>query len=1361
MANRNLAGDDPRFTRRYLTPGKDFLVREKIRDDEAARLAIGTAHKVVSVYPDFLVCAFQAADEEGWQYVYYLKTRAAQNAYAYEFANVLSEEFPTIRQDFVLLRSTWTPAQSAPVTELPPAFGIYTWTFIEESEKRGEEIEDGLFVRVQRVWRHLTTGLVTRSVDPEMGDTRTSTRTLVPASTAAAAVDANGSTTEIQPINTKFAWQTTRALAGMPALAGGSGVYEDSLDKEMNWSWDPVLLEIKVNAVLAGDAFSAVVGYNVIPIYLSNGYQGKCQCTETRRWTKKKPIRAGDAGWYWGPAWAAGTFTVGAFRTYADETYISLTNHTGSTAPPSDTTNWKVSSPLLRSADKLLPQSINFQGVELGRISIPPCLHGEIILQDSQTIGRYEKTSPRLWPQTILGDVQLSRYPGGGYLTQEFYIDAPNADGIAGDIELSIVSVTSTTALVEWTGETTGSVTATYLDVSIDPDFGYGFLSGFNGAVVTPAALGTPKQATITGMVRGTPYYTRIRRGALKSNYERVQGLPQAEITLTSSGALADNGTLAFGNATVGTTTNTKTIRITNDGLRTLDGISVALSGTNSGDWVLGTLPTSVALQDFEEFVVTCNPTAINARTAILTVTSNAPSNPSYVVNLTATGQSPEINVVYSASSYASGSALNFSGITNGGISTNYTLTIENNGTGNLTLSAGITSADGAWSVLTAPTTPVASSGSTTMVVRFTPNTDGGSAAVLTITNNDANESSYVLYLSAEAKAAGTLAVTNPLSVVQASGGSFNFGSVTTASQSRAQTFRLTNTGNGNLTALAAAMSGTNSSEFVITALSATTLAAAGYLDMVITWTPLGAAAAKTATLTITSSDPVTPSYTLSITANGISPAAPQCQIEQPVGTVLTSGVSSIDFGSQLVTSGTVNKAWKIRNIGNASQTAITAVFSGTHSGDWTVDNVPIGDAIATTLASTAAVIVADDFNLIFDPTGYGPRTASVAITSNAATFNVALTGVGLPATPLLTAQSAGVIIGQSSATALATTASSSVTPSPYSVAVSATGKLAVCDNLAHRVLIWNTVPTTSGVAADLVLGQSDFTSTGYNCTSVSLNAPTKVFWHGANLWVADTGNHRVLRYTAPISNGQAASLVVGQANFTSGSLGTSATQMNEPVSVLIFGGKLYVVDRANCRVLVYDTLPTSNGAAASFALGQASGGSNLTSSVATTSGANLVYGMLAPTDLAVTSTYNLMVVDSGNNRVMVFSGIPTTGGASASTALFQPDVTTNPDIFPCSSTRTNYPTGIAVSSTGQIAITDTGYSRCLIYYDAPTSNDAPAHAVLGQPDFTTSTAWASNTASVMGGPAGVAWNGTSLIVCGENMKRAMKFSPA
>ena len=1343
---RNQQGDDPRFTRRYLTPGKDFLVREKVRDDEAARLAIGTVHKVVSVYPDFQVCAFQPGDEEGWQYVFYLKARAAQNAYAYEFANVLSEEFPTIRQDFVFLRSTWTPAQSAPSTELPPAFGVYTWTFIEESEKRGEEIEDGLFVRVQRVWRDLTTGLITRSVDSEMGDTRTSTRTLVPASTAAVGVNSSGQVVEIQPINTNFAWQTTRALAGMPGLAGGTGVYEDSLEKEMNWSWPPVLANVRVNAVYAdaSDINSGVVGYNVIPFYYSRGYQGKCECIELRRWTKKKPLRTGDAGWFWGATWATATsYTAGDFKVYQDETYICLTTHTSGTfATDLAAVKWRVSSPLLRSADKLLPQGITYLGVELGRITIADCLHDKVILFDSQTVGVYDKTSPRFWPETILADVQLSNYPGGGYLTQEFFIDAPNDDGRAGDIELTIVSVAATTAVVEWTGETTGSVTATYLDVSTDPDFEFGFLSGFNGAVVTPAALGTPKQATITGMVRGTPYYARIRRAALTSNSERLQGLPQAEIALSSGGDLADDATLAFGNATVGTTTNTKTITIANAGLRNLDGLSVALSGTNSGDWSVGTLPTSVPLQDSETFVVTCNPTAPGSRTAILTLTSNAPSNPSYVLNLTATGQAPEINVVYSAISYASGSAIDFVGVTTGGSSTDYTLTIENTGTGDLTVSAGITSADSAWSVQTQPTTPVAGSGSTTMVVRFTPNTDGGSSAVLTITNNDANESSYVLYLSAEATATGTLQVTNPWTGVQASGSSFEFGRLVQAADQRDYTFVLTNSGVGVLNGISAALTGTNAGDFTIT-LSSTSLAAAESTNMVVRWYPL-ATGARTATLTITSSDAVTPSFTLSLTATGVAVAASQCQIEQPVGTVITA----LDFGNQLVTSGTVTKATKIRNIGGASQTTIAAGFSGTNSADWTESG------LVATLASTVPTIVADDFDLIFNPSGYGPRAATVAITSNAATYNVALTGVGVPATPVLTGQSAGVIIGQASATDMVATASSSVTPAAYAVAVSASGKLAMSCSTDNRILIWNTVPTTSGVAADLVLGQANFTATASATTAAGLNTPQGLSWHGSNLWVADTGNHRVLRYTNPTSNGQAASLVLGQANFTSGTTRSAAANatkgFSQPNSVYIFGSKLWVADTGHHRVIRWNSVPTASDTAGSAVLGQAS---------TTTSASGLTAAtMNNPRACAVSKAGHLHVVDSSNNRVLRFSGTTSSTGASASLALFQSNLTSN--ATGTTGSLCDLPYAIAVSATGIIAVADVTNDRVLIFYEELTAIGS-AHAALGQVDLTTGTAWASNSATNMNAPTGLAWSGTSLIVSAAGMGRAMKFSPA
>ena len=67
-----------------------------------------------------------------------------------------------------------------------------------------------------------------------------------------------------------------------------------------------------------------------------------------------------------------------------------------------------------------------------------------------------------------------------------------------------------------------------------------------------------------------------------------------------------------------------------------------------------------------------------------------------------------------------------------------------------------------------APSATVGPNSSTTMVVRFTPTVDGGSASTLTLTNNDLNESSYVLNLQAVAICTGTITVTNPLGVVAA-----------------------------------------------------------------------------------------------------------------------------------------------------------------------------------------------------------------------------------------------------------------------------------------------------------------------------------------------------------------------------------------------------------------------------------------------------------------------------------------------------------------------------------------------------------------------------------------------------------------
>jgi len=1353
MAARNLNGDDPHWTKRFVSPAKDFVFRKKIKDDAADRLAVATAHEQTTTYPGYLVSGFTPADEEGWQFVYYCKDRTAQEAYNWEHAQLISNELPELRQTWVLLRSEYA-ASGGVAKAAPPALNGHTWTFIGASTQRMSPEFDGLFIEVTHLYMDAATALISKTVDPELGDERTSTRTLVAASTEAVAVNASGEVTEIQSINTAWSWKTVKKLAGLPGLAGGTGVYEDSLSYEMNWSWPPVLNYIAVNAVVSdpSDAFSAVVGYNVVPFYLSAGYQGKCKVTETRRWTKKKPLRTGDAGWYWGATWATATnYTAGDFKVYADESYICLTTHTSGTfATDLAAVKWRVSSPLLAEADKLLEQGITFIGVELGRIQIPPCLHGVVVLKDSQTVGVYPATSPRFWPETILADVKLENYPGGGFLTQEFRVDAPNADGVATSIELEEVSVGATSAVVQWTGQTTGSITATYLDVATDPDFGYGFLTGFNGAVVTPGTLGTPKQTTITGMTRGQPYYARIRRGSDTSNTERLVPVPQAEIALSSSGAIADGGTLAFGDAAVGSTSVTKTITITNDGLRNLGGLSVAFSGTNSGDWTVGALPSSVPLEDSDTFVVTCTPTATGSRTAVMTVTSNAPGNPSYVVNLTCTGVNPEINVVYAAASYASGDAVPLTGTTYGGSYTDYTLTIENTGTGNLTVTADIVSADGSMTIQTAPTTPVTGGSSTTMVVRFEPTVDGGSVSTLTLTNNDANESSTVLSLQAEAVCTGTLEVTNPLGVVAVSGGTYEFGSIEAAVGTRAKTFVLTNSGVGELNSIDVS---SNSASFVVTALTNTALSAAGTMNVTVTFTTVASNGVKTGTLTITSSDPVVPSYTMTLTATEVAAGVPEIQAESPVGTVLVDNTNTLDFGNVLTTGGTATKTLRVRNIGTVAMNNL--ISSGTSGGN-------NGDFTHPTFSATQAADTSQDVTLTFNPSGMGVRSTTLNIISDdadEATFEVALTGVGIPANALLTGQEAGVFIGQANATAQVTTASSSVVPGANHCAVSSTGRLAVSDPDSHRVLIWNTVPTTSGVPADLVLGQANFTDTSPATTAAGLSEPLGLCWHGSNLWVCDNDNNRVLRYSSPSANGQAASLVLGQAIFTTATTGCTATAMSGPNDVMVYGGKLFVADTGNHRVLVYNAVPASSGTAANFALGQAAGGSNLTTNATACTAA----GMNGPFGLAVTPTGKLLVADTVNNRVLVYTGIPTTGGASASFALGQAagggNLTTNAAATTAGGMSSPY--AVAVSSTGMVAVADGGSHRALIWYETPTTV-TDAHAVLGQANFTSGSEWAGGSAdaAVMSTPKGVCWTGTHLLVSSEAMNRVMKFSP-
>ncbi len=130
----------------------------------------------------------------------------------------------------------------------------------------------------------------------------------------------------------------------------------------------------------------------------------------------------------------------------------------------------------------------------------------------------------------------------------------------------------------------------------------------------------------------------------------------------------------------------------------------------------------------------------------------------------------------------------------------------------------------------------------------------------------------------------------------------------------------------------------------------------------------------------------------------------------------------------------------------------------------------------------------------------------------------------------------------------------------------------------------------SNGQAASLVIGQSSFTTMVSDVSVTGLSNPFAIaFDSGGNLWVADYGNNRVLEYTTPFSTDEAASLVIGQSSFTGTGSATTSTGLWGPDAVAFdSGGNLWVADYGNNRVLEYTT-PFSTDEAASLVIGQSS----------------------------------------------------------------------------------------------------------------------------------------------------------------------------
>jgi sugar lactone lactonase YvrE len=246
---------------------------------------------------------------------------------------------------------------------------------------------------------------------------------------------------------------------------------------------------------------------------------------------------------------------------------------------------------------------------------------------------------------------------------------------------------------------------------------------------------------------------------------------------------------------------------------------------------------------------------------------------------------------------------------------------------------------------------------------------------------------------------------------------------------------------------------------------------------------------------------------------------------------------------------------------------------------------------------------------------------------------------------PFHTGMGASVVIGQSSFTTNTAATNQTNLSFPSGIAFDAAGNLWVADRFNNRVLEF-VPPFSDGMNANLVLGQGSYTTATAATTASGLNSPEDlVFAPNGDLIVSDSDNERVLEFVPPFTNDMSATVVLGQASFTTNTVAATATGMDFPVGVA-FGptGILYVADSDNNRILGFYP-PFTDGMAASLVIGQAT---FTTGTSATTS-----TGLFFPYEITVDAAGNLWVADSTNERVLEYLP-PFTNGMAASVAIGQ-----------------------------------------------------------------------------------------------------------
>lgn len=328
----------------------------------------------------------------------------------------------------------------------------------------------------------------------------------------------------------------------------------------------------------------------------------------------------------------------------------------------------------------------------------------------------------------------------------------------------------------------------------------------------------------------------------------------------------------------------------------------------------------------------------------------------------------------------------------------------------------------------------------------------------------------------------------------------------------------------------------------------------------------------------------------------------------------------------------------------------------------------------------------------------------------------------------------------------------------PSALWISSDGALYVGVNTDYRVMVYQNVAAKSGVVdSDRIIGQvlasqalpnvGTFPRAGAEGLGIGLvgiggaaSSGDVVQDPDGRLYIADSGNHRVLSYAPGASS---ASRVLGQPDFErNGANRIGADSLGLVYSVVIDYSQepfpLYVADTNNNRVLAWrSSLRFQDGAEADLVIGQPDFNTSIANSFTGRGQSPAANSLASPRGLAVNAFGDLYVADAANNRVLRFPRpFDQEGAVTADLVLGQQDFFS--DISAAVTPRSlSGPSDVALGPNGEIYVSDTLNNRVL-EYPADPGNGATAVRVFGQAEFTSNTAPDTVTAQSLTSPDGL-----------------------